>query len=136
MLGTHFNIGDHISFAVYPALLLGNNFKNLKVESVVSAEVAVAMGFDVYAQHANVQPTLPVGSPNSPTKYSFLLLRAVSNELICIGMPWINVSTITKVSTTNLQITVLGAGADKIELVRTALIAQGLLVGDIEVIAP
>lgn len=136
MLGSLFNIGDHISFSVYPSLLLGNNFKNLKVESVVDSEVAVAMGFDVYAQHANVYPTLPPASPNSPTKYSFLLLRTVSNERICIGMPWIDSTTITKVSTTNLQIVVTGAGADKIELVRTALIAQGLTVGDITVIAP
>ena len=51
-------------------------------------------------------------------------------------MPWIDSTTITKVSTTNLQIVVTGAGADKIELVRTALIAQGLTVGDITVIAP
>lgn len=136
MLGTHFNIGDYISFSVYPAVFLGNNFKHLKVESVVNAEVAVAMGFDIHAQHANVFPTLPPGSPNSPTKYSFLFLQTVSNERICIGMPWINVSTITKVSTTNLSITVTGAGADKIELVRDALIAQGLTVGAIEVVAP
>lgn len=133
MLGTLFNLGDTISFQVYPSLVLGNNFKNLKVESVVSAEVAISQGFDVYALHANVFSTLPVNTPNAANRYSYLLLRNVNNEMVCVGMPWINQSTIVASQTTNLEIMVLGAGADKIQLVREALVAQGLTVGTITV---
>lgn len=136
MLGTLFNIGDTISFSVYPAVILGNNFKNLKVEGVVPARLAVASGFDVYGMHANVYPTLPTNSPNSADKYNYVLLRNVNDELICVGEVWINQSTIVRTTTTNLEVTILGAGAAHIALVREALQAQGLDVGTIEVKAP
>lgn len=52
-------IGQRVSFEVYPAAVLGNNFKDVRLEGIISARTAASYGMDIQALHANVYPTLP-----------------------------------------------------------------------------
>lgn len=95
---------DVISFEVYPLAILGNNFKNVTVDAVLSANTVSILGFDFAATHAMVYPSLPPGTPDDGTQYDYLRIIFESGEPTYIGIPWIRPDTLTKVAGTTLTL--------------------------------
>jgi len=87
-------IGQRFSFDVYPAAVLGNNFRDVRLEAIISARTAASYGVDIQALHANVYPTLPPGVPDDPFQYSYVRVEMKSGEFTVIGVPWIRAETI------------------------------------------
>lgn len=88
-------VGQRFSFEVYPVSVLGNNFQDVRLEGIISAQTAAAYGIDIQALHANVFPTLPSGTvPNDPFQYNYIRVRFPSGEYTVLGIPWIRSDTI------------------------------------------
>lgn len=88
-------VGDKISFEVYPGHIYGNSFNNVTISAFFDYKLANALGFDVTSAHQMVYPTLPEGVPNDPTQYNYIQLTMASGETQILGTPWIRESTIS-----------------------------------------
>jgi hypothetical protein len=119
-----YQLGQILSFDVYPSAVLGDNFQNVTVLSLLDPQSANQI-IDIVGMHANVYSSLPAGTPNDPTQYNYVKIRTASGQISALGMPWINESTIT--STTNQTITAIVSGvtASDVQGVQNALIANG-----------
>ncbi|BEG72687.1 hypothetical protein [Pseudomonas phage PA1C] len=82
-------IGQKISFEVYPSAQYGNNFKNVTLAAFLDANLVRILGFDLIAAHQNVYPTLPAGTPNDPSQYSYVRVEFEGGQHQYIGIPWI-----------------------------------------------
>lgn len=137
MLGDLFNIGDTISFQVYPSVFLGTQFNDVVVQSVINAETARLLGYDYVSMHANVYPTLPEGEvPDNPTQYNYLLVKMPSGQSQLVGVPWIDESTVSSRSTTSVYLEVPGAGTSNVQAIITALSANGFKTKNVRVGTP
>lgn len=94
-----FNIGEVISFQVYPSDLYGSNWNRMLVTDVISARSTALFNFDAAVEHAKVQSdaNVPVGQvPQSYDSYQYLVVAppADPNSFRLIGLPWIIVDSI------------------------------------------
>lgn len=89
MLITEVQIGQKVSFEVYPSTIYGSNHNGVTVTGFVDAATAQALGYDIFAMHQNVYPSLPAGTPDDPTQYSYVMVVGNNGGRILLGSPWI-----------------------------------------------
>lgn len=94
-----FNIGEVISFQVYPSDLYGNNWTRMLVTDVVSARTAAQLNFDAAIEHAKVlsDANVPTGQvPQSYDAYQYVVVSppADPDNRRFIGLPWIIANSI------------------------------------------
>lgn len=123
----NYQLGQTLSFDVYPAAVLGQSFENVTVLGLIDPGTANG-SIDIIGMHAAVYPYLlqaGLNVPNDPTQYNYIKIRTQSGKVTVLGMPWINESTI--VATTNQVITavVSGVTAQDVQGIQNALIANG-----------
>ncbi len=117
-------IGQYVSFNVHPSTLLGNGFQRVKVLAILDGETA-ALFTDIYPQHAAVYPTLPPGVQNDPLKYSWVKIQFENGGVQVLGIPWVDSSTVTVVTATDINVIIRGAAVEDIPLIRNAINAAG-----------
>lgn len=94
-----FNIGEVISFQLYPSDIYGSNWNRMLVTDVISARSTALFNFDAAAEHAKVlsDSNIPVGQiPQSYDAYQYLVVAppADPESFRVIGLPWIIVDSI------------------------------------------
>lgn len=124
-----------VSFDLYPAALLGTGFKNAKVLAIVDADTTRYFGVDPVAQHVNVYPTLPSGTPNKYDGYPWIKLKLASGETTCIGLPWIIDGSYQVISQSSLRFTITDVAPEDQETILQALSANGFTAVNVEVIS-
>lgn len=112
------------SFDVHPSAILGTGFKNVTVQAVLDYESALSFG-DIDAQHANVYRYLPVGTPNRPQDFDYLLIKTDQGTTTIIGVPWIVEETIELVESLKMTVIIEGVGNNDVERVRACLTQNG-----------
>jgi hypothetical protein len=112
------NINDVATFDVYPSALLGTQFRQCTVLAIWDFETTRAMGFDPAAMHVKVFDTLPAGTPNDPTKYTWLKIKLISGETTAIGVPWIKADTIQVVTTSTITVVYTNVSPDDVAKIR------------------
>ena len=119
--------GDIVTFTVYPAEIIGNDFQYVKVIGVVNAQVAESLGLNAYTLHQQVYPIRPRGSaPNDADSYNFLLVEMQNGSKMAIGVPWIDLNTL-QIHVNNTATLVLGnITPEKLQIVREALAANNI----------
>lgn len=121
---TQFVVNGKYNFEVFPAALLGNDFKNVVVLGIVHP--AIAQNFlDIEAMHVQVYPYLPTGTPNDARGYDYIMIRTISGTTTVLGMPWINADTITNVEAGTMVVELVNVTSQDIQRVSDALIANG-----------
>lgn len=113
-----------VSFDLWPASILGISVKGAKVQAIVDGDTALVWQ-DVRAMHANVYPTLPPGTINRFDGYPYLKLKLMDGTIRVIGLPWIKEETYVEANTNRLQITVDNVSDADLDIIRTALSANG-----------
>lgn len=100
-------VGSIVSFNLYPTAVLGASVSNAKVVvPAMDSSIAVSLGVDIQAIHANVYDTLPASTPNDPTQYPWVGLLLSNGQRLFIGLPYIVDSTLVVASTSNITFTV------------------------------
>jgi len=103
---TDLPFGAVVSFEVYPAQMLGNEFNNAKVLAIVDADTA-KFWIDPVAQHANVYATLPPNTvPDKFDSYLYVKLKLASGMTTAVGLPWIRKESLKIATTRKVLITV------------------------------
>jgi len=94
MLTSEIQVGQTISFSVYPASYIGLDFTRVKVDAVLNAQIAGLLGFDVMGMHAAVYPTLPQNTNNDPLSYTYYQLSLQSGGKVIVADKWIMEDTL------------------------------------------
>lgn len=121
-----------VSFDLYPVAMLGIGYKNATLLAVMDAASARSCGVDPVAAHANVFPTLPVGTPNKYNGYPWLKLKLASGQITAIGLPWIKDETFVEVSVKTMRLTIENVAAADQAKVLEALSSNGFSAVEVE----
>jgi hypothetical protein len=126
-------VGGTFSFSVYPVAVLGTNFKNVLVLSILSAATAQALGEDIYARHALIAPSLPdTIQKKDPTKYKYVQIKLPSGVVQILAMEWINVSTIEAVNLGRHTVIIDNESSSSRQKILECLAANGFKVKSID----
>lgn len=128
-------LGATVSFEFWPVAALGTGYKNAKVLAILDADTARTAGIDPVAWHANVFPTLPVGTPNKYDGYYYLKLKLANGQITAVGIPWIKDETFAEVTTKSLRLTIDNVAAADRNKVIEALAASGFTAVNVEEIS-
>lgn len=124
--------GKVVSFETYPSSILGDNFKSVKLLSIVDYDTA-RLYRDIANLAISVYPTLPVGTPKDYKRYNYAKVEHSNGDISCIALNWINSQTITYhtdvVATVKVKITDMGT----VETVRRLLAANNITLLEITV---
>lgn len=128
-----YQIKQAYSFQVYPSALLGTGFQNVTVLAVMDQETA-NRETDTQAQHVQVYPTLPAGTPNDPAQYNYLKVRMPNGSTTILGMAWIKEDTIVQVTTGTIVVKITSSSpAADLAKVRNALLQNGFTAIDLSI---
>lgn len=86
------DIGRVLSFQTYAGSLLGIDFTRVKLTAIL--DYASVSDFEPAVRHAQVYPSLPVGSPDDFRSYLYVKLTLENGKPAVVGLPWIKASTI------------------------------------------
>lgn len=120
-----FPLSKQVSFEVYPSLMLGNNFKNVKVMGIIDADTARMLGHDAPAMHANVYPTLPPGVVDAYDEYLYVRVKYSNGQQAILGLPWIKAATVQVLDYTTVTVKVGNVNPGDAEKIVEALAANG-----------
>lgn len=121
------------SFSVYPVAVLGTNFKNVLVMSILDAESAQALGLDILAQHALISPSLPdTVQKKDPTKYKYVKIKLPTGLTQIIAMEWINPNTVQAVNLGRHTVVIDNEASSSNQKILECLAANGFYVKSIE----
>ena len=118
------HINDTVDFNVHPTAVLGSGFQRVKLLAVLDIDTA-SVYIDPHAMHATVYPTLPSGTPNDPSQYSYLKVQMPNGTKQVLGIPWINEGSVTKISGSRIVITIEDVSSDDLLPIKNALTANG-----------
>ncbi|WP_233875053.1 phage DNA polymerase-associated SH3 family protein [Paraburkholderia adhaesiva] len=128
-----YQIGQVLTFDVYPAPVLGNNFQNVTVQGILNQESANQV-VDTVGLHIKVWPWLePQGTPNDPSQYNYIKIKTQSGSVTALGMPWINESTIQAITSQTITALISNVTASDIQGVQNALISNGYTAIDVSI---
>lgn len=119
-----FELKKVYSFDVFAPSILGTEFKNVTILSIMDYETALQQA-DIPAIHTNVYPDLPSGLPDDPSQYDYVRIRTASGVATILGIPWIDLDTVELVESRRMTVKIEGVSSADVERVRIALVQNG-----------
>lgn len=120
-----FDLKSVYNFDVYPVTLLGSNWQNVTVMSLMDYATVMNSGFDAPAMHAQVFSYLPSGTPNDPSQYDYVKLKTAAGAITYLGIAWINLASVVQVDSVTIVVTIGNVTSASTSLVRQALVQNG-----------
>lgn len=120
----NFVIGKTYSFDVYPAAVIGNDYKAVRLLAIMDQSTANQQ-LDTFGIHAQVKSYLPDGSPAKATDYNYLKILTTSGQQTIIGIPWIKENTITEVIRSTAQVKISNFNTNDTNRLRECLVQNG-----------
>lgn len=117
--------GKIVSFEVYPSAILGDNYRTVKLLSIVDFSTA-RMYSDVANLAISVYPTLPVGTPKDYKRYNYLKVEFSNGEIDCVAIHWINLDTVQFHTDIVATVKIKLDNIDSVDKVRRLLVANNL----------
>lgn len=131
LLGTvtmayNFIIGQTYSFNVYPSSLLGTDWQNVLVTSVMSYADAQNQK-DVTSLHNQFYPFFgtQTNTPNDPASYLYIKVKTQNGDITILGVPWITDSTVVAVTAQTVTATIANVTPQDVPKIQAALVANG-----------
>lgn len=116
----NFEIKGIYSFNTIAPAILGNAFTNVKVLGIIDSVLA-SQFISPHIRHADLYPFMPSGTPDDPTQYNYLMVQLASGEKTVLAMPWIDESSIQKITVTTITVTFSNASNADVERIREVL---------------
>lgn len=88
-------VGQKISFEVWPVAQLGNVFQNVTFCGTFDAQLASVLNFDIAANHGIMYPSLPAGTPSDYTQYAYCRVKTEGGEFMILAHEWIRPGSVT-----------------------------------------
>jgi hypothetical protein len=121
----NYQIGMSYSFNVYGTGVIGNDYQNVKVLGVMSADLASRLGLDIQSLQQKMYPQVPPANnmPTDPTQFNYVQLQNGSRTIL--GMPWIDESSIVPVTGQTITAIIGNCTTDDLAVIRDALALNG-----------
>ncbi|WP_144106665.1 phage DNA polymerase-associated SH3 family protein [Paraburkholderia sp. BCC1886] len=120
----NYQIGQVLSFSLYPTAVLGNSLDNVTVLGTLDQDSANAI-IDTVGMYLKVAPYLPSPVPTGADQYNYIKVKTSQGVITALGMPWINESTIVATTNQTITATISGVTASDVTGVQNALISNG-----------
>ncbi|MNO19215.1 hypothetical protein D3C76_89430 [compost metagenome] len=117
-------VGKTVRFNTLAPSVLGAKRDNVTVKAVLDLDTARLLS-DVRSKHAQVKPLIPT-LPEAAGAYSYVKLVYGNGEVEVLGVPWIDNNTIEVITDRKLIITVDTVSDTTEQLVRQALLQNGI----------
>lgn len=115
-----FELKKSYNFSTLAPTLLGNNYSNMKVIAILTADNAIEYR-DVATLHAQVKSAI-TGLPDSITDLSYILFKNnITSEKLVLPLEYIEDSSIVETTTLNIRIEVRNCTVDDVGTLRTRL---------------
>lgn len=118
--------GKVVSFQLYPAGIITDDFTNVKVVGTTTYEGAAAY-ISPPRLHAMVFATLPEGSINDYRLYEYALIMKPNGKITAIGIPWIKANTLVVVGSVELQVTIRNKSVEDVDNLRRVLMENNFV---------
>lgn len=119
--------GDVVSFEVYPANIIGNNFKEVKIVGIVDSTTAATFGIDPVVVHKQVFNHVPKGQmPSSASDYLYVLIQFANGQKTAVGVPWIKLDTLVVHKTNQVLWVTQNVSPEKIQMIREFFAANNI----------
>jgi hypothetical protein len=119
-----FELNSVYSFNTVAPAILGLEFKRVTVLAVLNYSIANTF-INIETNHINIYPYLPTGTVNDPKTYQYLLIKAETGENTVLAIPWIDLDSVTQVTTQSLILTVNNINSTDTTKIRDAMIMLG-----------
>lgn len=127
------SINQRISFEVYPTSVIGNNYRDVRLEGILSARSAASSGVDIAALHMAVYPSLPQGTPNDPFAYGYIEIQHPNGAFEVLGIPWVREDTLQISTGGRLTLIFENKTQQDLERISSALSANGYAPDEVKV---
>lgn len=121
--------GNIVSFQVYGGNIIGNDFRNVKVIGIYSADNTRAHNYDPIAMHQQLYPHLPdeikAGVPDRYSAYAYYQFEMASGERIIVGAPYIVTDSIEAGGSLTAYIEVADVNASDLSKMTLAIAQLG-----------
>lgn len=117
-------IGKIYTFNTLSPVFLGAVITRAKLKSIVDADMARRFA-PIDQLHAQVYPTLPVGSPKDVNASVYYVFEGQNKTNIVVAEGWIDLTSLEVVEHINITVRIPQASLGDIEKVRIALSAAG-----------
>ena len=125
-----FELKKSYNFSTLAPTLLGNNYTNMKVIAILTADNAIEYR-DIATLQAQVKSTI-TGLPDSTTDLSYILFKNnITSEKLVLPLEYIEDSSIVETTTLNIRIEVRNCTIDDVGTLRTRLEELGYADGNI-----
>ena len=124
---------DVFSFSLFENTTIGTTFTRVRLIGVVDYSTA-SQKIDPVALHEDIITNLPEGSVDDPTIYSYLKIELENGEQTFVGLPWIDTTTLEKVGSNKLTLTIDNVNVDDVPNILAALTANGYTVSSSKVV--
>lgn len=99
------NIGDVVSFNIYPTSFYQLNQTDLTYQGDMGARLCSRFGIDPVFEWERAYPSLPDGVVDDPDVYPWYVFTTINGQEIVINEAWINKSTLTNSGNTVVWVT-------------------------------
>lgn len=100
-------IKDTISFSCYGIGIINNVVNGTLIG--ISDGANLRDPTTAAINHSNIYaalPIVPAPTPNDFTKYNYLVIKLTNNSIIEIGIPWVNISTLVRLTRQSVSVLV------------------------------
>lgn len=120
-------VGATYSFNTYAPNVLGNDYQNVKMLGVLSADLASRLGCDIQSLQQKVYPQVPPQNkmPTDPTQYNYIQVQMQNGSRTILGLPWIDESSIVAVTGQTITAIIGNVTADDLSVIRDSLSMNG-----------
>jgi hypothetical protein len=117
-------IGNYYDFTLYLNSVIGVDFTNAKVKSILDYSTAIKLG-DVELTQRQIYPYLPPGTNSNYTNYTYYLIEYKNKDII-IADEWIIPTSIVQSQGTNYTIRLNSVTSSQYNMVRDQLRLLGI----------
>lgn len=104
-----FELKKRYNFSTKAPALLGAEYRNMKVESIMSSTEAIKY-LDILTLHEQVKTI--IGLDIEPINCTFIKFKSIEGDEKIIALEYINSDSIVEVETINIQINILNANTN------------------------
>jgi hypothetical protein len=121
-------VNQTYSFSTLSPAVLGSSFTNMRVKALMTVSEAIKYR-DVSTLHTVLKNTIPA-LPDIGI-CTFVLLENINKEKVVLAYEWLDINSITSVTTTNIRIDLLNVTSDDLAILRNRMLELGYVNFDI-----
>jgi len=118
-----FQINKVYNFNTLAPTILGSNYSNMKVLSMLNAKEALKYE-DIYTLHNNLLPAI-LGLPQDVNDCVFLLLETIDGTKKVYAIEYIDPFSIVEVVTTNIRLELFNTNLEDLNIIRARMLELG-----------